>query len=192
MPRKRLSQGMRAALWGAALTGAIALIAALAQSYIATSLSHRLSLKDTQTAERRMTQTAESITPTPTPTLPPTASPTMTSTPTLQANDLQIIELSWKTEPEYVVIQNLGPQAQDMTGWTLASREGEQHYHFPDGFSLNAGAAVRVESYKGAKADPPAVLLWWNAAVWSNNGDTAELRNAAGEVVSAKCYGDRC
>jgi hypothetical protein len=197
---KRLtnSKGFVIGTWTAIVMGVIALIGAILAQVISTSMAHRYSLRDTQTAVKHVTETAESTTPTHTPTLSPTATPTVTSTPTLtftptlQANDLQIIELSWKTEPEYVVIQNLGPLAQDMTGWTLASREGEQHYHFPDGYILNAGATVRVESFTGAREDPPAVLLWWHAAIWSNNGDTAELKNAAGEVVSSKCYGDRC
>jgi hypothetical protein len=60
------------------------------------------------------------------------------------------------------------------------------------GFVLGAGASVRIESYTGAVDNPPAVLRWSTAAIWSNTGDNVELRNASNEVVSSMWYGGGC
>jgi len=35
-------------------------------------------------------------------------------------------------------------------------------------------------------------LKWTTAYIWNNDGDKAELRNAAGTVVSNKCYASGC
>ncbi len=111
---------------------------------------------------------------------------------TVPASDLHITTLSGQTTPEYVVLSNTGTGAQNLTGWTLVSIVGSQIYTFPDGYRLEAGAQVRIESYTGAVHNPPSVLLWDTKAIWNNTGDKAELRNAVGEVVSSACYGNAC
>jgi serine/threonine-protein kinase len=119
--------------------------------------------------------------------------PSVTPTPTavLQA-DVQITLLSSSTTPEYIVLQNQGTAPQDMSGWYIESTVGPQTFNFPVGFELASGASVRVESYIGAKNDPPHTLLWSPEAVWNNAGDQAILRNAAGKTISSKCYGTQC
>ena len=106
--------------------------------------------------------------------------------------DLHITVLSGTTAPEYVVIQNTGSGAQDMTGWRLVSVVGPQTFNFPTGYVLSPGASVRIESYIGAVNNPPAVFLWSTGAILTNSGDKAELYNAADVLVDSGCYGNAC
>jgi hypothetical protein len=106
-------------------------------------------------------------------------------------SDLRITTLSGTTTPEYVTIQNFAG-AQDMTGWYLVSVVGSQVFNFPSGYTLAPGATVRIESYTGAVYNPPAVLLWSTAAIWSNTGDKAVLYNSSDAAVSSACYGNAC
>lgn len=78
---------------------------------------------------------------------------------------------------EYVLLQNTGRLAVDMTGWTLRDEAGAV-FTFP-GFTLASGASVRVWVKAGANS---ATDLYWgrNGAVWNNGGDTATLRDAGG------------
>lgn len=119
----------------------------------------------------------------------PTALPAATEVPRA---DVQITLWSSRTTPEYIVLQNQGTAPQDMSDWYLESAVGPQTFNFPIGFVLPAGATVRIESYTGARNDPPQTLLWSTDAIWNNAGDKAILRNAAGAIVSSKCYGDQC
>ncbi len=105
---------------------------------------------------------------------------------------ITVTQLSGVTTPEFVVIQNIGSVAADLTGWYLESSEGAQTFNFPDGFSLPPGGSVRIESYTGAGSNPPAVLLWTTDPIWRNAGDKAILRNNAGVAVATRCYGDAC
>jgi competence protein ComEC len=139
------------------------------------------------------------LTTTNTPPLSATMTPTFTTTntPSLTAtilllSDLRITTLSGTSTPEYVIIENFGAGAQNMTGWRLVSVVGPQTFNFPSGYVLNPGATVRIESYTGATNNPPATLLWSLAAIWNNSGDKAELRNASNGLVSSICYGSGC
>jgi eukaryotic-like serine/threonine-protein kinase len=105
---------------------------------------------------------------------------------------VQIVLLSSNTTPEYILLQNQGAAPQDMSGWYIESTVGPQTFIFPTGFVLAPGASVRIESYTGAKNDPPQALLWSPDAIWNNAGDQAILRNAAGKTISSKCYGNQC
>jgi serine/threonine-protein kinase len=114
-------------------------------------------------------------------------------TPTAQPQaDVQVTLLSSQTRPEYVVLQNLGNRAQDLSGWYLESVVGPQTFSFPIGFALAPGASVRIESSSGAQNDPPVTLLWSTDPIWNNAGDKVVLRNPAGAAISSKCYGDQC
>jgi hypothetical protein len=79
-----------------------------------------------------------------------------------------------------------------MTDWFLESAVGPQSFSFPAGFALAPQSFVRIESYTGARHEPPQTLLWSTDAIWNNSGDEAILRNAAGAVISRKCYGEQC
>jgi len=114
---------------------------------------------------------------------PPPAPP-----PPLPPNALTIQMLSYSGRDEYVTIRNDGTSAQPMTGWRLVSVVGTQTYYFPGGYVLAAGATVRVHTGPDAWGDGVSGLKWTTAYIWNNEGDKAELRNAAGTVVSSRCY----
>jgi serine/threonine-protein kinase len=119
----------------------------------------------------------------------PPALPAATEVPRA---DVQINLLSSNTTPEYILLQNQGTAPQDLSGWYLESTVGPQSFNFPIGFVLSPSATVRIESYIGAKNEPPQTLLWSLDAIWNNAGDKAVLRNAAGRVISSRCYGNQC
>jgi serine/threonine-protein kinase len=119
----------------------------------------------------------------------PAVKPTLTAVP---QSKVTITLLSGTTTPEFIVIQNDGTAPQDLTGWYVESVVGPQTFNFPAGFILAPGANVRIESYTGAKNNPPQTLLWSTDAIWRNTGDKAILRNSAGVAISTKCYGDAC
>ncbi|MBI5566216.1 MAG: protein kinase [Chloroflexi bacterium] len=106
--------------------------------------------------------------------------------------EVKITRLEGTGVPEILVIENSGNVAQDLSGWYVESTIGPQTYNFPGGYKLEAGGAVRLESYTGAKNDPPGTLLWSVDPIWRNSGDKAVLRNTAGAAVSTQCYGDAC
>lgn len=132
--------------------------------------------------------------PTSTPTSPPAptapaATPTATSAP--GGSSLVIDQLSGTTTPEFVIVRNVGSSSQDMSGWSLFSVVGSQNYAFP-GFTLAAGASVRVESASSSGSSLPTLLVWTSANIWNNTGDKAELRQPGGAVVDSECYGNAC
>ena len=92
---------------------------------------------------------------------------------------------------ERVVIANDGTVAQELTGWTLRSVTGSQSYSFPAGFVLAPGALVNVHSGSGAAArhQPPSDLFATGAAIWRNEGDTAQLIDPSGHVIHQLAYG---
>lgn len=118
----------------------------------------------------------------------------LTPTPTaLPARaEVKITRLDGTSMPEVLVLENSGGTAQDLSGWYVESTIGPQTYNFPGGYKLEAGSAVRIESYTGAKNDPPGTLLWSIDPIWRNAGDKAVLRNTAGAAISTQCYGDAC
>jgi len=82
---------------------------------------------------------------------------------------------------EWVEISNSGTSDASLAGWSL--EDGQNHtYSFPE-INLAAGASVKVHSGSGTDT---AKDLFWNrsSAVWNNDGDTATLKDAAGNVVS--------
>ena len=124
-------------------------------------------------------------TPTPTPT--PYATPTPTTTPS-SGPSLRISDIRYSGSDEYVEITNSGPGAQVMTGWRIWSVVGDQWYTFPAGYTLAAGAYVRVHSGPGAINDPPADLRWTGSYIWNNEGDEARLINPVGQTVDSWAY----
>lgn len=73
-----------------------------------------------------------------------------------------------------------------MNGWTLKNDDSGDTFTF-SGFTLNAGATVRVWTTSGSNS---ASNLYWgqNQPVWDNGGDCATLRNNQGQVVNQYCY----
>ncbi|WP_240910587.1 lamin tail domain-containing protein [Thermococcus sp. GR6] len=89
----------------------------------------------------------------------------------------------WNLNDEYVVIANLGCKDEELSGWKLVD-EKEHTYIFPSGFILKAGKTVTVHTGSGTDTDTD---LYWGEkrAVWNNNGDTAYLYDASGNLVDS-------
>jgi hypothetical protein len=86
---------------------------------------------------------------------------------------------------EYVLIENDRATAADLTGWTLA--DAIQHTYAFSAFPLVPGATVRV--WTGTGTDDGENVYWGrHQAVWNNTGDTAILRDAAGNEISRFAY----
>ncbi|MBP8056851.1 MAG: lamin tail domain-containing protein [Chloroflexi bacterium] len=138
---------------------------------------------------------------TPTPTRTPTATATTANTPTPSRTptrtptspppaNVRIIHITYDPpgidlDGEFVRIKNIGGTAATLTNWTL--RDLAAHvYTFP-AFTLPAGGEVQVWVKSGSNN---ATNLFWGLelAIWNNTGDTAELRNAGGTVISTCTY----
>jgi hypothetical protein len=157
---------------------------------------------NTPTATGTPTQTrtptaTRTLTATPTPSQTPTA----TNTPTVTAvphGEPIIAGISYSGRDEYITITNQGAAGQVLTDWSIQSYVGEtcqpsadQIYHFPSGYTLAAGASVRVHSGPDAVSNPPSDLRWTTGYIWDNNGDRGDLRSPSGQVVDSYGYG-RC
>ncbi len=141
---------------------------------------------------------ADTPTPSPTPTETPeatatwtptgTATPTVTPTATVEdQSGVVIAEISYSGRDEWVRVENRGPTGQDMTGWRL---EDEAHhvYQFPS-INLASGSFVRIHSGPDAPPDtPPTDYTWTTAYIWNNDGDTAYLLDADGNLVDTYSY----
>jgi hypothetical protein len=68
----------------------------------------------------------------------------------------------------------------------LRDESSVHRYLFPDGFTLGPGARVTVRS--GWGDDDGDTLHWGAGSVWSNDGDTVLLLDAAGNVVDRRRY----
>ena len=88
-------------------------------------------------------------------------------------------------DSEYVRIKNLGSVPATLTNWTLSDLSGHT-FVFPR-FTLDQSASVRVWTKEGI--DTTTDLYWGRrAAVWTNIGDRAYLRDSAGELVYVYTY----
>ncbi|WP_255197754.1 lamin tail domain-containing protein [Halorarius litoreus] len=87
---------------------------------------------------------------------------------------------------EYVVFENTGSGALDLSGWTVMDAAGAE-YTFPDGYSLAAGATVTLHT--GSGTDSASDLYWGSGSpVWNNGGDTVIVTNAQGDTVLEEEY----
>lgn len=86
---------------------------------------------------------------------------------------------------EFVVLENKGDAAQDMSGWTLMD-EAEHTFTFPN-FTLSAGTQVTVWVRSGTNTTTD---LYWGrgSSVWNNTGDIATLRDGTAAVVDVCAY----
>jgi micrococcal nuclease len=74
-----------------------------------------------------------------------------------------------------------------MSGWILRDESSKHRFRFPDSFTMEPGAAVRIRSGCGTS---DASDLYWCAddAVWSNGGDSVILQTSGGTVVDRWKY----
>ena len=73
-----------------------------------------------------------------------------------------------------------------MAGWRLED-EAENTYYFPN-ITLVPGAYVRIHSGPDAYSSPPTDYLWTTRYIWNNDGDTAYLYDATGQLVDTYSY----
>lgn len=116
----------------------------------------------------------------------PTTSPPGSGT-TVRITDIYYAPPSGAPLTEYVALENQGTSAAAMDAWTVKDEVGAT-YSFPSGFTLAAGATVKV--YTGSGSDTASELYWGRGqAVWNNSGgDTAYLLDAAGVLVDEWSY----
>lgn len=88
---------------------------------------------------------------------------------------------------ETLVIRN-SALAQDMTGWRLTSGAGQQTFTFPPGLVLMPDSELRIHSGPAAPAASGGDLVWTRQHIWRDEGDTATLLDADGNVVSTFSY----
>jgi len=82
---------------------------------------------------------------------------------------------------EYVEIINQGENPANLNAWQLQDEDGHT-FTFP-ALILNSGGAIKVLSRTGTDT---VIELYWqsDAPIWQS-GETAQLLNAAGEVVTS-------
>jgi hypothetical protein len=106
---------------------------------------------------------------------------------------LAIVEVSPKIsgagenplDSEFVVIENRGTNAVDLTGWSL-SDEANHRYLFPN-FLLAPKARVTLRT--GLAKNTATDLFWGNrTAIWNDDGDTIFLRDSKGRIVLSHVY----
>ncbi|MEK5331303.1 MBL fold metallo-hydrolase [Lysinibacillus sp. FSL W8-0992] len=83
---------------------------------------------------------------------------------------------------EIVAIKNNGQDTVSLKDWQLVSIEGNQVFNFPN-VSLQPGKTIYVTSGTTAR-EGQNYLKWTTRQIWLNDGDSAQLLNAKGEVVS--------
>ncbi|WP_267643251.1 lamin tail domain-containing protein [Haloarchaeobius amylolyticus] len=86
---------------------------------------------------------------------------------------------------EYVVFENTGSSAVDMTDY-VCEDEAAHDYVFPS-FTLDAGATVTLHT--GSGTDTSTDLYWGSgSSIWNNAGDTVYLFDASGNTVLTHSY----
>lgn len=132
-------------------------------------------------------------TPTPVPTATPTAVPfgTVNIDPGCSQFDAPGNDNDNKAE-EYVCLVSTAGEALELEGWRLMDQKGfegreETRYRFPE-FTLVPQAMVRVHT--GCGEATTSDLYWCKKgfAIWNNDGDTAYLFDAAGNLVAQYAY----
>ena len=111
-----------------------------------------------------------------------------------QASTLRLVKLDLAND--CVTVRNEGRAAVPLTGWQLHSLTGGQHFAFPDGTTLAAGATVSVWSGRQGQQRQQAAedddddegehLFWTRTSVWNDDGDAVSLRSAADVEVDRR------
>lgn len=103
-----------------------------------------------------------------------------------------------KNQDELVTIENKGKKAVDLSLWRLVSEPDSQCFFFPYGFSLKAGAKVRIHSGPASKGKQnTATDLYWigelsGKPIWDDPplGDVGYLLGEDLKIMSLFEYGD--
>ncbi|MBI1390524.1 MAG: hypothetical protein GC154_18980 [bacterium] len=93
---------------------------------------------------------------------------------------------------EYIELYNPGPDAADLTGWTLKDNVNQHEFKFTSGARINADAYYVVTDHAslfqqtyGVKADQDGVSF-----NFSNSGDAVRLYNASKTLIESVEYDD--
>jgi len=87
---------------------------------------------------------------------------------------------------EYVIFENTGEDAIDLSGGTVEDAAGRS-YEFPDGFTLEAEATVTLRT--GSGTDTDTEVYWGSGSpIWNNDGDTVIVRTDSGDIVVEESY----
>jgi endonuclease YncB( thermonuclease family) len=86
---------------------------------------------------------------------------------------------------EFIVLENRGDRALNMTGWTVAD-EANHRYLVPN-FVLPAGGRVTLHTGVGKNT---ATELFWGSRnpIWNDSGDSIFVKDASGQLVLAHVY----
>lgn len=119
---------------------------------------------------------------TPIPTNTPTPAPTAVPTATALTGPARIVITNVNKRSEYVDIQNIGGEVQDLTNWLLRSERGPQDCTL-SGIVLQPGQSIRIWAM-AADAGQGGFNCGFGDNIWNNDEpDAAVLFNAAGEEV---------
>lgn len=118
--------------------------------------------------------------PVPSPTLSPTMEPTIPSVPA----GAQIIILNVDKGAEFVDLQNVGDQVQDLAGWHLLSEKGSQDCLL--GGVMQPGEILRIWAM-ASDAGQGGFNCGFGSNIWNNSEpDPAVLYDATGREVDRK------
>uniref|UniRef100_A0A7S4GIU7 LTD domain-containing protein n=1 Tax=Eutreptiella gymnastica TaxID=73025 RepID=A0A7S4GIU7_9EUGL len=86
---------------------------------------------------------------------------------------------------DFFEVHNSGSQPLSVEGWQLFSLTGNQHYFFPKDTVIPSqkNLVVRSGHHSDLQCQGPLELHWTNRYIWNNDGDTAALLDATGQVV---------
>lgn len=84
---------------------------------------------------------------------------------------------------EYAVLENRSPAPQSLAGWRLVHAGSGERYAFPQ-IAIPVGEQLVIWSGDGEDNLATGTLYWPPASRWAA-GDTAELHDASGHVVSS-------
>ena len=86
---------------------------------------------------------------------------------------------------EYVVLENVGEEPLDLSGWTVSDEAGHE-YEFGER-TLDPGERVALRT--GSGTDDSTSVYWGrSSAVWNNGGDTVTVRDSDGDVAAERSY----
>lgn len=98
-----------------------------------------------------------------------------------QGPDIQIVELDCNSEPELVVIQNLGNTAQDLTGWQLQSDQAGETFDLLGVLEPGEETSIALAQQSLFRDDDPSDF----ARIVDDTGDTVHQVNCGEEATPA-------
>ena len=126
--------------------------------------------------------TKPTVTLVPAPTQKPTQKPTTKPTAIAAKTPSTVYLSDLSLADEWVKITNSGSSPVTMTGWKVTDDDAKHTYLFPS-FVLSSSATVTL--YTGKGTDTATELYWGGKYVWNNDGDTAKLYDASGNLIDS-------